>query len=142
MDFNLSDTEEDNEDISDEIYDIVEEFNKKWDDKWSESSDTDFLNVNNSSSSDTESDESTESTRQNPTVDSQNNFRWRKKQSCSFNTSFKGEHFPPPPLDLLSRYQYFKLFFYDNLIKHITEQTNLYSVQTSDNSINRYGAVS
>ena len=79
MDFNFSDKEEDNEDIRDEIYDIVEGFNKKSDDEWSESNDTDFLDVNNSSSSDTESDESIESTTQNPIVNSQNNFRRRKK---------------------------------------------------------------
>ena len=80
VDFNFSDKEEDNEDIRDEIYDIVEGFNKKSDDEWSESNDTDFLDVNNSSnSSDTESDESIESTTQNPIVNSQNNFRRRKK---------------------------------------------------------------
>ena len=124
MDFNFSGKEEDNEDIRDEIYDIVEGFNKKSDDEWSESSGTDFSDVNNSSSSDTESDESTESTTQNPIVNSQNNFRWRKKQPCSFDTSFKGEHFPPPPLDPLLPCQYFKIFFDDNLIKHIRKQTN------------------
>ena len=124
VDFNFSDKEEDNEDIRDEIYDIVEGFNKKSDDEWSESNDTDFLDVNNSSSSDTESDESIESTTQNPIVNSQNNFRRRKKQPCSFDTSFKGEYFPPPSLDPLSPCQYFKIFFDDNLIKHIREQTN------------------
>ena len=73
---------------------------------------------------------------QNLTVNSQSTFRWRKKQPCSFDTSFKGEHFPPAPLHPLSPYQYFKIFFDDDLTKHITEQTNLYSVQTSGKSIN------
>ena len=59
-----------------------------------------------------------------------------KKNLCSFDTSFKGEHFSPPPLDPLSPYHYYKIFFDDNLIKHITEQTNFYSVQTSGKSIN------
>ena len=138
MDFNVSDKEEDNEDIRDEIDDIVEGFNKKSDDEWSESSCTDFLDKNNSSIH-TESDEKSTagtSATLKPTINSQNNFRWRKKQPCSFDMSFKGKHFPPPPLDPLSPYQYFKIFFDDNLIKHITEQTCLYSVQTSGKSIN------
>ena len=59
-----------------------------------------------------------------------------KKNLCSFDTSFKGEHFSPPPLDPLSPYHYYKIFFDDNLIKHITEQTNFYSIQTSGKSIN------
>ena len=123
---NVSDKEEDNEDIRDEIDDIVEAFNKNSDDEWSESSDTE---------SDKKSSAWTLAT-QNPTVNSQNNFRWREKQPCSFDMSFKGEHFPPPPLVPLSPYQYFKIFFDDNLIKQITEQTNLYPVQTSGKLIN------
>ena len=129
VNFNVSDKEEDNEDIRDEIDAIVKEFNKKSDDESSESSDTDFLDENNSSR-DTESDEKAtagSSATQKPTLNSQNNSRWRKNQPCSFDTSFKREHFPPPPLDSLSPYQYFKIFFDDNLIKHITEQTNLYT---------------
>ena len=50
--------------------------------------------------------------------------------------SFKGEDFPPLPLDPLSPYQYFKIFFDDNLTKHIIEKTNSYSVQTSGKLIN------
>ena len=82
VDFNVSDKEEDNEDIRDEIDDIGEEFNKRSDDEWSEPSDTNFLDENNSSSSDTESDQKSSagtSTTQNLTVNSQNTFRWRKK---------------------------------------------------------------
>ena len=50
MDFNVRDKKEDNEDIRDEIDGIFERFNKKSDYEWSESSDTVFLDENNSSS--------------------------------------------------------------------------------------------
>ena len=139
MDFNVRDKKEDNEDIRDEIDGIFERFNKKSDYEWSESSDADFLDENNSSSNYTESDEKSTartSATQNPTVNSQNIFRWIKKQPCSFETSFKGEHVPSPPVDSLSSDQYFETFFDDNLIEDIKEQTNLYSVQTSSKSIN------
>ena len=82
VDFNVSDKEEDNEEIRDEIDDTVEGFDKKSDDEWSESSDTDFLHENSSNSIDTKSDKKSSagtSTKQNPTVNSENNFRWRKK---------------------------------------------------------------
>ena len=91
---------------------LLKDLIKKSDDECSESSDTDFLGENNSSISDTESyKKSTAGTSatQNPTVNSKN--RWRKKQICSFDTSFKGEHFPHPLLDSLSPYQYFKIYF-------------------------------
>ena len=87
---------------------------KKSNDKWSESSDTVFLDENNSRSSDTESDKKPSartSATQDPIANSQNNFRCRKKQPFSFDRSFKGEYFPPPPLDPISLYQYFEVLF-------------------------------
>ena len=109
----------------DEIDDIVEGFNKKSDYKWFEFSDTDFLDENNSSSSGTESDKKSTggtSTTQKPTINSQNNFRWRKKQPFSFGTSFIEEHVTPPPLDPLSPYQYFKFSFDDNLLNTLQDK--------------------
>ena len=35
----------------------------------------------------------------------------------------------------MSPLQYFKMFFHDKLIDHLVEQTNLYFVQESENSI-------
>ena len=125
VDFNVSDKDEDNGDIRDEIDDIVEGFNKKSDYKWFEFSDTDFLDENNSSSSGTESDKKSTggtSTTQKPTINSQNNFRWRKKQPFSFGTSFIEEHVTPPPLDPLSPYQYFKFSFDDNLLNTLQDK--------------------
>ena len=124
VDFNVSDKDEDNGDIRDEIDDIVEGFNKKSDYKWFEFSDTDFLDEN-SSSSGTESDKKSTggtSTTQKPTINSQNNFRWRKKQPFSFGTSFIEEHVTPPPLDPLSPYQYFKFSFDDNLLNTLQDK--------------------
>ena len=57
VDFNVSHKQEDNEDVRDVIDDIAEGFNKKSDEEWSETSHTDILDDNNSSSNDTESDE-------------------------------------------------------------------------------------
>lgn len=63
------------------------------------------------------------------------NVRWRKRQPVSYDVAFKGEPFPPPPLEDKTPLQYFKQFFDDNLIDLLVEQTNLYSVQTTGTSI-------
>ena len=52
------------------------------------------------------------------------------------NSSFSGAGFPDPPAEDLSPLQYFKMFFTDDLFSHIVEQTNLYSVQTSNKNVN------
>ena len=64
-------------------------------------------------------------------------YRWQKSQPPEKNTDFRGTPFTIPdgsvrdmtPLDC------FKLFWDDNVIKMFVEQTNLYSVQTTGNSI-------
>ena len=61
--------------------------------------------------------------------------RWRKRQPVLYDVNFKGEPFPPPPVEEYTPLQYFKHFFDDALIDHIAEQTNLYSVQSTGSSI-------
>ncbi len=63
-------------------------------------------------------------------------FRWRKRAPMEENSSFSGPDFPDPPREDLSPLKYFKMFFDDELISTIVEQTNLYSVQTSNRNIN------
>ena len=57
--------------------------------------------------------------------------RWRKRESPEVNTEFLGEYFPEPTEEPLSSYNYFKSLCGDNLINHIAQQTNLYSMQQS-----------
>ena len=56
--------------------------------------------------------------------------RWRKRQPVQYNTTYKGEPFPPPPVVDFTPFQYFK-----HLFDHIVEQTNLYAVQSTGSSI-------
>ena len=63
------------------------------------------------------------------------NVRWRKQQPVCYDVAFKGEPFPPPPLEDKTPLQYFKHFSDDALIDPLVEQTNLYSVQTTGTSI-------
>ena len=60
---------------------------------------------------------------------------WRKRETVQYNTTYKGEPFPPPPEPDMTPFQYFKELFDDQLIDHIVEQTNLYSVQLTGTSI-------
>ncbi|XP_065065413.1 uncharacterized protein LOC135691480 [Rhopilema esculentum] len=55
--------------------------------------------------------------------------RWRKREAAVVNSVFCGEPLPSPPNEVLTPIEYFKNFFDDQLIGHISEQTNLYSVQ-------------
>lgn len=43
---------------------------------------------------------------------------------------------PDPPLDVESPFYYFKMFLDDSIIKNCSEQTNLYSAQSSGTSLN------
>ena len=61
--------------------------------------------------------------------------RWRKRETVQYNTTYKGEPFPPPPEPDMTPFQYFKQMVDDQLINHIVEQTNLYSVQSTGTSI-------
>lgn len=49
------------------------------------------------------------------------NMRWRKP--VHYDVTFKGEPFPPPPLEEYTPLHYFKQFFDDALIDHRVEQT-------------------
>ena len=49
------------------------------------------------------------------------NVRWRKRQPVCYDVAFKGEPFPPPPLEDKTPLQYFKQFFDDALIDHLVE---------------------
>ena len=66
-------------------------------------------------------------------------YRWRKKEAIVFDTSFKGEELSPPPENAaeITPLQYFKLFWDGNILEHIANHTNLYSVQRSGKSIKR-----
>ena len=61
--------------------------------------------------------------------------RWHKRGTVQYNTTYKGEPFPLPPEPEMTPFQYFKQTFDDQLIDHIVEQTNLYSVQSTGTSI-------
>ena len=60
--------------------------------------------------------------------------RWRLRPALCFNSSFIGASYPPPPVEEPTPLQFFKMFFDDELIDFLAEQTNLYSVSKSRNS--------
>lgn len=60
---------------------------------------------------------------------------WRKRETVQYNTTYKGEPFPPPPEPDMTPFQYFQQMVDDQLINHIVEQTNLYLVQSTGTSI-------
>ena len=59
------------------------------------------------------------------------NYRWRKKPPPKFDVTFKDEQFSLPPggIDEMTPLNYFKMFWSDDIINLLVEQTNLYSVQ-------------
>ena len=61
--------------------------------------------------------------------------RWRKRDPPEFDTTFIGAPFPAPPSEDIAPIDYFKMFFDDSLFQHIADQTNLYSVQQTGDSI-------
>ena len=63
------------------------------------------------------------------------NRRWRRKEPAQVNSSFLGPSFPAPPEEENTPFQYFLQFCDRNLISHIVEQTNLYSVQVNGSSV-------
>ncbi len=60
---------------------------------------------------------------------------WPKRDPPEFDTTLIGEPFPAPPKNDVLPIDYFKMFFDDNIFQHIADQTNLYSVQQTGNSI-------
>ena len=61
--------------------------------------------------------------------------RWHKRQPMQYDVTYKGEPFPPHPLEEHTPLQHFKKFFDDALIDHFVEQTNPFSVQSTGTSI-------
>ncbi len=58
-------------------------------------------------------------------------YRWRKKEPRVVDTEFKGAGFSKREhyVEETSPLSYFKLFWDDNMVENLVEQTNLYSVQ-------------
>ena len=67
-----------------------------------------------------------------------NNYRQRKKPPPEFDITFKGEKFslPPEGADEITPLNYFKIFWSDDIINLLVEQTNLYSVQQTGSNLN------
>lgn len=63
------------------------------------------------------------------------NLWWCKRLSHNVDLQYKGDNFDDPPNELWASKQYFDNFFDKSIYKHIAEQTNLYSVQVTGNSI-------
>ncbi len=61
--------------------------------------------------------------------------RWRRREPAKVNSVFSRKPLPSPPKEILTPMEYFKQFFDDQLINHISEQTNLYSVQTNRSTV-------
>lgn len=61
------------------------------------------------------------------------NYRWRKRVPTVVQTPFTGPQFSPPPHEILSPYEYFKLFIDQSMIDNCFEQTNLYAAQKAIN---------
>ena len=64
------------------------------------------------------------------------NARWRSRPAPRFDSSYKGDLLPPPPLEEHSPLEFFKMFFDDELISFLADQTNIYSVSKVGTSIN------
>lgn len=67
--------------------------------------------------------------------DQQRVYRWRKKDPPTSNDSFLG-NFSDPPLEDVTPLGYFKMFFTEDILSMIVEQTNLYSTQKRDKCVN------
>ena len=62
-------------------------------------------------------------------------YRWRKKEPPMRDTIFKGEFSQPPAVDQTPM-DYFDLFFTNEIISMIVDQTNLYSTQKHGKCVN------
>ena len=64
-------------------------------------------------------------------------YRWRKKNFTPPNSDFSGPVAEPPAnMNVGTPLQYFRKFVTDGMLENIVENTNLYSVQKSDKSVN------
>ena len=70
-----------------------------------------------------------------PQSQPKHHYRWRKKDTMVVDRTFES-NFSDPPLDDMTPLQYFKLFITDDIIDSVVEQTNIYSFQKNDKSIN------
>lgn len=153
-DNDLSETEDTGVDVEDELtlYDqekryVDEMFEDLADQIESESSDSDTSesSYGEEHESGDNDGESSDSDRDGPAQKKQagsktkqnkkNDVRWRKSIPAEVNSQFNGPPFPDPPVDDLDPRKYFDMFFSSELIETISEQTNLYSVQSSGKSI-------
>ena len=75
-------------------------------------------------------------TKENSNKKVKENFRLRKREPPVVASTSYGKEFPDPLLTKISPYMNFKQSFDDDFIKHIADQTNLYSVQCTGKSIN------
>ena len=50
--------------------------------------------------------------------------RWCKRETVQYNTTYKGEPFPPPPEPDMTPFQYFKQIFDGQLIEHVFGPVN------------------
>ena len=65
-------------------------------------------------------------------------YRWRKTEPPTIDASFKGDEFKDPPdeAENITPLTYFCVFFTDNILAHIVEQSNLDSVQKTGKNVN------
>ena len=154
-DSNLSETEEDiHDDGDDEISQFQKDLNlehmfedkadksdgKGSDSDISESSDDeeDVVSDYAEELSDAEDDpvqEKIQPRKKGKNKQSKNNIKWRKITPAEVDAKFEGPPFPDPPVHDLEPRNYFDMFFGHELIETISEQTDLYSVQTSGKNI-------
>ena len=130
-DFGGSDRECDNDE--DEVANIPAEGSdysssseQEGDSDWDDDENVDVVPDNGTESSDEEG----EIGRRCKTGKTSQNVWWRKRDPVIYDVAFRGERFPPPPLEDKTVYQYFKQFFDDDLIDLLAHQTKLYSVET------------
>ena len=78
----------------------------------------------------------TAESKQNTTKPTEQNYRWRKRTPVQYDVAYCGEPFPDPEERDKTPLKYFKEFFDNELIELLVDQTNLYSMQCNDKSIN------
>ena len=78
------------------------------------------------------------SKRKNITKREEGVYRWSKQEPPKVDDSFKGQEFKEPPEfpEEITPLTYFKGLLMENIIEHIAEQTNQYSVQQTGRRVN------
>ena len=129
----------DPEESEDDDFDDGEEEGVEIEDPLAEIDD-EFLGASNDLSSDSENESEIEGAKSAAKATRSKekgkpNVRWRHMNPVVVDASFRGGAFPTPPDEIPSPVEYFHNFFERNLMSHIAEQTNLYSVQSNGRSI-------